>query len=283
MIYSVESLVDYINWMYFYHAWGLTAQSSEKEEEEKRRLRSEADELLHKMAAQTKVQALVKLYPANSDGDDIVLYTHTHDHEKGLTTVQPFRLPLLRQQQPSADGCCYCLADYVCPQPTDGSSLGRDTVGVFATSVSSTYPCSNTYEELLLQTLNDRLAEASAERLPRYVRRTLWGYAPNEQLTMADLHAERFQGIRPAVGYPSLPDMSLNFLLDELLDFSQMGVRLTEHGMMQPHASVSGLMLSHPKAHYFSIGRISQQQLEDYARRRNIAVEKLRPYLAGNL
>ena len=100
---------------------------------------------------------------------------------------------------------------------------------------------------------------------------------------MAEMQAEKFQGIRPAVGYPSLPDTSLNFVIDEVIDMKQVGIRLTESGAMRPHASVSGLMLSHPKAHYFSIGKIGEDQLEDYALRRGLPVEVCRKFLAANL
>jgi cobalamin-dependent methionine synthase I len=100
---------------------------------------------------------------------------------------------------------------------------------------------------------------------------------------MQQLHVEQFQGIRPAVGYPSLPDTSLNFVLNELLDFHQIGIRLTESGAMKPHASVSGLMMAHPAAHYFSLGTIGEDQLTDYARRRGLPVEVMRKFLTSNL
>ena len=109
------------------------------------------------------------------------------------------------------------------------------------------------------------------------------GLCSNEQLSIEQLHNEEFQGIRPAVGYPSLPDQSVNFLLDELLDMQQIGIHLTENGMMQPHASVSGLMLAHPASRYFSIGKIDEEQLEDYASRRRFPVEQMRKFLAANL
>jgi cobalamin-dependent methionine synthase I len=141
----------------------------------------------------------------------------------------------------------------------------------------------DTYQKMQVQLLADRLAEAAAEKLHEEVRRTIWGYAPNEHLTMEELHAERFQGIRPAVGYPSLPDASLNFLLDELLQFKQIGIRLTENGAMKPHASVSGLMIAHPAARYFSIGKIGDDQLHDYARRRGLPVSLLRKFLSSHL
>ena len=143
--------------------------------------------------------------------------------------------------------------------------------------------CHDDYQKMMVQLLADRLAEATAEKLHEEVRRKDWGYAPDEQLTIEEQHAERFQGIRPAVGYPSLPDTSLNFLLDDILHFKQIGIRLTESGAMKPHASVSGMMIAHPQAHYFSIGRIGEDQLRDYACRRGIPAEILRKFLASNL
>ena len=135
----------------------------------------------------------------------------------------------------------------------------------------------------MVQTLADRLAEATAEKLHETVRKEIWGYAPHEQLTIRQLHNEEFQGIRPAVGYPSLPDQSVNFLLDELLGMKTIGIRLTENGMMQPHASVSGLMFAHPASRYFSVGKIDEQQLTDYAMRRGLPVEEMKRFLGANI
>jgi cobalamin-dependent methionine synthase I len=115
------------------------------------------------------------------------------------------------------------------------------------------------------------------------VRKHYWGYAKDECLSIPEMQQEHFQGIRPAVGYPSLPDTSLNFILDRLLDFRQIGIRLTESGAMKPHASVSGLMFSHPQARYFSIGKIGEDQLRDYARRCGLPIEVCRRFLAANL
>ena len=136
---------------------------------------------------------------------------------------------------------------------------------------------------MLSQTLADRLAEATAEKFHQDVRKKYWGYAADEQLTIKDLLAERYQGIRPAVGYPSIPDTSMNFLLYELLDMKGIGINLTESGMMAPHASVSGFMFAHPQSRYFDLGKIDDDQLEDYARRRNKPVEELRKYLTSSL
>lgn len=192
------------------------------------------------------------------------------------------RLPMLRQQMPDADGFCKCLSDYIRPL---GQGV-QDTIGIFATSVPAAmqnlYP-DDPYMQMMVQTLSDRLAEAAAEVLHLQVRKTYWGYAPDEDLTIEQLHIEQFQGIRPAVGYPCLPDISLNFLLDEYVPFSQVGVELTENGMMYPHASVSGLMLSHPASRYFSVGNITQEQIDDYAERRGRKVDDIRKYLSRNI
>ena len=115
------------------------------------------------------------------------------------------------------------------------------------------------------------------------VRKHHWGYAKEEQLTMRELHSEQFQGIRPAVGYPSLPDQSINFLIDELLHLEEIGITLSENGAMHPHCSVSGFMIAHPKAHYFAIGTIGDDQLRDYAQRRQLSVEQVEKFLIKNL
>ena len=115
------------------------------------------------------------------------------------------------------------------------------------------------------------------------VRRHYWGYAPDERLTVAELHAERFCGIRPAVGYPSLPDASINFILADILGFGEIGIRLTESGAMTPHASVSGLMMAHPAARYFSVGPIGDDQLRDYARRRGLPLSIMKRFLTSNV
>ena len=205
-----------------------------------------------------------------AEGDDIIVAGNK-------------RIPMLRQQE---KGSGYrSLADYVAPLESDGSSL-TSKIGLFATSADmglETDFASDAYQKMMAQLLADRLAEAAAEVLHEQVRKQLWGYAPDEHLSIADMLVEKFQGIRPAVGYPSLPDTSLNFVLDDLLDMKQIGIRLTESGAMKPHASVSGLMLAHPEARYFNLGKIGEDQLRDYARRRGLPIEICRKFLAGNL
>lgn len=272
--YRISDLKDYINWAYFYHAWSLAQHTAEAQ-----RLHDEALRMLKQLQPYVVVKGVVELMPAWSESDDIVVQPMRpcecgQSHPCG----DPVRLPMLRQQVPNEDGSCMCLSDFVRPK----QSLRKDQIGIFATSTSidvgATFP-DDEYNRMLLQTLADRLAEACAERLHQEVRTTLWGYAPDEHLTIEELHQERFQGIRPAVGYPCLPDLSINFVLDKLIGFGSIGVSLTTSAMMQPHASVSGLMLSLPQARYFAVGKIDQSQLADYARRRNMSTEELKRYI----
>ena len=280
--YDISALTPYINWPYFFFAWQV------KEQAEKDRLREEALRLLEELEGRYHAYALFELFEAYSDGDDIIVFRGMRNEECGM------RIPCLRQQQ--GEPPYLCLADFICPLnkshstfhiPHSTKSLPHSTkIGLFATSVDmglETDFSSDAYQKMLAQLLADRLAEAAAERVHEQVRKEFWGYAKDEQLTIPEMLIEKFQGIRPAVGYPSLPDASLNFILDDLLDMKQIGIRLTESGAMKPHASVSGLMLAHPKAHYFSIGKIGEDQLRDYARRRGLPIEVCRKFLAANL
>ena len=263
--YNISQLRPYINWLYFYFAWGLSG----KPQEEKDRLKAEADAMLDIFEARYHTHAAFGLFEANGDMDDIVI---------GDT-----RLPMLRQQRKADNGePNMCLADFV--RPLSQGIL--DHIGVFATSIDSAVEhdfCDDDFQRMLAQTLADRLAEATAEVLHLQVRRSLWGYAPDEQLSIEQLLREDFQGIRPAVGYPSMPDTSINFIIDRLIDIKRIGIRLTESGAMKPHASVSGLMFAHPKARYFDIGKIDEEQLRDYAQRRHTPVELMRRFLAVRL
>lgn len=261
LTYDISQLSAYINWSYFFHAWQV------REPAEKERLRCEAEAVLQQLEGGYRAYAIFLLYDAASDGDDILL-------DNGR------RIPCLRQQE---KGSGYqCLADFIAPE---GMSL-TSKIGVFATSVDhglETDFDGDAYQKMMMQLLADRLAEAAAERLHEQVRKEFWGYARDEHLSIPEMLVEKFQGIRPAVGYPSLPDTSLNFVLNELLDMKQIGIRLTESGAMKPHASVSGLMLAHPQAHYFNLGKIGEDQLRDYACRRGLPVEVCRKFLAANL
>ena len=271
--YDISTIAPYINWDYFFYAWGM----HNKPEAEKQKLRDEADDMLNHLNGTYRTHALFQLFDAHSDGDDVVVMSGDWSEKKEV------RIPFLRQQQPESD--CLCLADFISPLTSHPSPI-TSKLGLFATSVDHGLENDfdhDAYQKMLVQLLADRLAEATAERMHEEVRKTYWGYAKDEQLTMQELHVEKFQGIRPAVGYPSLPDTSLNFLIDELIDMKQIGIRLTENGAMKPHASVSGFMIAHPQARYFSLGKIGDDQLVDYARRRGLPVEVMRKFLTSNL
>lgn len=290
--YNIHDLAEYINWIYFFHAWGFQPryagiadihgcdacragwlasfpEGERAKAAEAMQLHKEANRMLNKLDANFKVFAIYRLMEANADGDDLLL--------------EGKRFPLLRQQtRIKPEDPFLCLSDFVRPL----ESGIKDTVGAFATTIDPNMESlfkEDDYKLMLVKTLAERLAEAAAEKIHEDIRKKVWGYAPDENLTKKELLNEEYQGIRPAVGYPSLPDISVSFLLDELLDMKQIGIRLTENGMMQPHASVCGLMFAHPAAHYFSVGKIGADQLEDYAKRRELPVEVIRKYLAANL
>lgn len=297
--YTIHELVDYINWSYFFHTWQLGAKfgsiahlhgcdackagwlASFPEKERKKaaeamQLFKEANRMLHTLDRDFQLKGITVLFEANGYGDDLLVYRKNPQEP-------PFRFPLLRQQTATdAQQPCLCLSDFIRPH----SQKKRDCMGFFATAadpeMESLY-AHDPYRKLLVQTLCDRLAEAAAEKMHQQVRKAQWGYAPDEHLTPQDLWAERFTGTRPAVGYPSLPDQSVIFLIDELIQLNQIGITLTENGAMKPHASVCGLMISHPASTYFSVGKISEEQLADYARRRNLPPDKIRPFLTANL
>ena len=263
--YSINEVEPFISWTYFYHAW----QMSGKSEIERADLRADAEHTLRQLRGKYTTKAVFGLYDACSDGDDII--------------VEGVRLPMLRQQRPSYQGApCLCLADFIMP----ATAKQKDTIGVFAATVEmrmETDNHSDPYQRMMVQTLADRLAEATTEKMHQEVRTKYWGYAPHEQLSIEELLRGGFQGIRPAVGYPSMPDASINFLIQQIIEMTSIGIHLTEHGAMRPHASVSGLMIAHPKARYFDVGHLGEDQLADYALRRGIPLELARQFLAANL
>lgn len=299
--YGISELIPFINWLYFYHAWGLSG----KPKADKEKIKQEALQMLASWEEKYHTHAIFKLFEVGSEGDDLIFFLPSTSEENGISGTsggngtpgtsgiesngieekkeKNLRFPMLRQQHPSAPGePNLCLADFIRPL----SQGIRDQIGVFCTSVDGTIIDvyrHDDYLNMMAQTLSDRLAEATAEKLHEEVRKEYWGYAPDENLTIEQQHREEYQGIRPAIGYPSLPDTSANFIIDKLLDMKQAGIRLTETGMMTPHASVSGLMFSHPKARYFELGKIGDDQLRDYARRRGVPVELMRRFLQSSL
>lgn len=239
---------------------------------EAQKLYDDAQQMLQNFSSQFHTYARFGLFSANAADDDIFVYTPQGE----------VCLPMLRQQHVAdPEKPHLCLADFIKPK-----QLGTDLIGVFATTVDKALENSfadDPYRHLLAQTLADRLAEATAEFIHAEVRRHIWAFAPNENLTPQEMLQVKYQGIRPAVGYPSMPDQSMNFLLNDLIDFSNIGIHITESGAMQPHGSVSGLIFAHPASSYFSVGRIDNNQLQDYARRRQLPLPVVRKFLTANL
>lgn len=286
--YSIHQIAPYINWLYFFHAWGFPAKlasianihgceacrqnwlqgfrlSERAKAYEAIRLFDEAQVLLRQADAEgVRTHAKFALLKANSMADDVMVQL-----ENGTS----MHIPFMRQQIPNPDGICLCLSDFIRPE-----HKGEDRIGCFVCCTDSYFEqreAEDEYRHLLHQTLADRLAEATAEKMHEEVRKQYWGYAPNEQLTIPDLWAEKYTGKRPAVGYPSIPDQSMTFLLDEILEMKELGIQLTESGAMRPHASTCGFMFSHPMIQHFSIGSIGKDQLCEYAKRRNRSYEEM--------
>lgn len=294
---DIKEIVPYIDWTFFFLAWRISGryegietvhdclscrvswlqnfpEADRPKAEEALKLYKDAQEMLRRFLDEKllKINAVFGIYPAYAIDEDIFIV------DEGRTVL----IPTLRQQNPSTDGYCYSLADFLAP--------ANDYAGVFATTVLGVEELADTFEQdddmyssILVKTLSDRLAEATAEWLHTEVRQKYWGYASDENLTVKEMLKTQYEGIRPAVGYPSLPDQSIIFELDPLLNFSESGIKLTENGAMFPNASVCGLYFAHPKSKYFMIGKIDETQFQDYARRREKSPEVLRKWLAANL
>ena len=267
---ALATLRDYIDWQFFFHAWEMRGKfPAILEEPAARELYDEALELLEEIVRDGSLQArgVYGLWPAHAEGDDIVI---------GDT-----RFPMLRQQSAWGDSRPNrCLADYVAP--------ADDHAGAFAVAVHGAAELSARYEaehddyrSIMVKALADRFAEACAEWLHLQARRG-W-YAPDESLGSDELIAERFRGIRPAFGYPASPDHSEKGKLFDLLDAGRAGLALTESFAMTPPAAVSGIYIHHPHAKYFAVGRITSEQLADYAERKGVAFEEVERWLRPNL
>ncbi len=295
---SIDTLFPYIDWRFFFKAWRITGSypgienihecpsceqswinSFPAEEQEKARealkLFRDATRLLNMLNTKGVVaKSVLSFYEANATDNRDALVVHNN----GETTV----LPVLRQQAVKPDGNNLSLADFLLPEKENRT----DYLGAFATSVAGAeeiakeYAAQNDdYSALLIQSISDRIAEAAAEWLHLQVRCHFWGYAENEALSKEEILKEHYQGIRPAVGYPSLPDLSLIFDLNKLLNLSEIGISLTENGAMKPNASVCGLLFAHPQSSYFMIGKIDDEQRKHYAAQRDITTEESTKWL----
>ncbi|HSE07327.1 MAG TPA: methionine synthase [Nocardioidaceae bacterium] len=289
--FSLGELRDYIDWQPFFNAWEMKGSfpdilNNPASGETARKLFDDAQEMLDRVVEEgwLTANAVVGLFPANAvDHDSIELYT---DESRSVVRT---RLEHLRQQGEHRDGIPNrSLADYVAPKD---SGL-RDYVGAFAVTaglgtterIADFKERHDDYSAILLESLADRLAEAFAERLHELVRRDLWGYAPDEDLDNDALIKERYEGIRPAPGYPACPDHTEKATLWDLLDVkTRTGIELTESMAMWPGAAVSGWYFSHPQSQYFVVGRVSRDQVEDYARRKGWTLAEAERWLSPNL
>ena len=269
---SLATLVEYIDWQFLFHAWELKGKfPAILDQPVARELYDDAQELLGEIVDQQLLQArgVYGWWAAHADGDDIVL-------EEGT------RFSFLRQQSAYGDSRPNrCLVDYVSP---DGDHIGAFAVAIHgADELAARYDAEHDdYRAIMVKALADRLAEAFAEHL-HHVVRGAW-YEADEQLSKDELIAEKFRGIRPAFGYPACPDHSEKRKLFELLDAeAAAGVSLTESYAMTPAAAVSGIYLAHPLARYFSVGRLGQDQVEDYAARKGLSLEEAERWLRPNL
>jgi 5-methyltetrahydrofolate--homocysteine methyltransferase len=285
--YDLGELARYIDWTPLFRTWELKGTFPKIFDdavvgEVARSLYRDAETMLERIVAERWVSAnaVVGLWPANSVIDDIVVYA---DEQRGepLATLHTLRQQMARD----AAHPNHALADFVAPS----SSGVADHLGAFAVTTghreelrSEQFARENDdYNAILFKALCDRLAEAFAERMHEWVRREAWGYAPDESLSRDELIAETYRGIRPAPGYGCQPDHTEKGTLFALLDApARAGIHLTDSYAMQPGSSVSGIYLSHPKARYFGVGRIGEDQLEDYAARKGWAIEEAQRWLA---
>jgi len=285
---SIVDLREYIDWSPFFHVWELRGRYPAIFEDptigkQARELFDDAKEILDEIAAKGLLSArgIFGFWPANSSGDDVDLFVDsaTAGRREKLATFY-----FLRQQiQKPADQFNRCLADYIAPKSAD--YLGGFAVTIHgADELAKRFAAGHDdYSAIIAKALADRLAEAFAEYLHKQAR-IAWGFGRDENLSNADLIREKYQGIRPAPGYPACPDHAEKRTLFDLLSAeSKIDIRLTESYAMHPAASVSGFYFSHPEAKYFSVGQIGRDQVADYAQRRSESVATVEKRLGPNL
>ncbi|MCW2274617.1 methionine synthase [Rhodoblastus acidophilus] len=283
---DMKALLPYIDWTPFFHSWEMKGRypkilEDEKQGEAARALFADAQKMLKHIVDEHwfTPKAVLGFWPANSVGDDIALYTGESRSERLATFYT------LRQQLARPDGKPnFALADFVAPE---GSK--PDYVGAFAVTagpeekrIAEKFAQKNDdYDSILVKAIADRVAEAAAEYLHARVRKEFWGYAPDESVSLDDLIHDKYQGIRPAPGYPAQPDHTEKQTIFDLLGATKnLGVTLTENFAMTPSSSVCGLYLSHPQAHYFGVAKVERDQVEDYAKRKGMNVADVEHWLA---
>lgn len=289
--YPIEEIAQYIDWTPFFHSWELKGSypkifNDPDRGTEAKKLFDDAQKMLRKIIDEKWLVAkgVVGIYPANAvNDDDIEVY---EDEQRDRVKM---KFHTLRQQTKKPAGQAnLALADFIAPK----QSGVRDYVGGFAVTAGAGIEKQleifakdhDDYNSIMLKALADRLAEAFAELMHLRVRKELWGYAKNENYSNEQLIKEEYQGIRPAPGYPACPDHTEKLLLWQLLDVEKSaGIVLTESMAMYPTAAVSGLYFAHPRSQYFGLGKITKEQLEDYAKRKGMTIEVAERWLQPNL
>ncbi|NYS60796.1 methionine synthase [Vreelandella salicampi] len=286
--YDLEELIERLDWTPFFMSWQLAGKypkilDDEKVGEVARNLFADAKKMLRKLIDEKRVQArgVIGFWPANTVDDDVI---EVYRDDERREVVE--RLHHIRQQTTKGrDGLCYSLADFIAPK----ASEQPDWIGGFAVTtghgvheLSKAYEAAgDDYNAIMVQALTDRLAEAFAERMHERVRKEFWGYVPEETLNNDALIAEKYQGIRPAPGYPACPDHTEKATLFRLLNATDnTGLELTENFAMWPAAAVSGWYFSHPQSKYFSTGKITRDQVEVLAERKGMTLTELERWLA---
>ena len=285
--WPLEDLVRYIDWTPFFRTWELAGRypdilQDDVVGETARSLFDDARAMLDRIVGERWLTAsgVCALLPAASDGDDVILY---RDENRDQVLA---RLVCLRQQADKSNDNL-CLADFVAPAGSDiadWAGLFAVTAGLGIEEASQRLPANDDYADIMLKALADRLAEALAEALHHKVRTELWGYAADEALPNEALINEQYRGIRPAPGYPACPDHSEKSKIFDLLDApGRLGMQLTENFAMLPTAAVSGYYFGHPDSKYFVVGKLGRDQVEDYARRKDIEIAQAEKFLRPNL
>jgi len=282
---TLEEVIPFIDWTPFFHTWELRGVypkilQHEKHGEQARQLFAEAQKLLAEIVAkkQLELRAVYGLFPANSIGDDVEVFTD------GTRQQLRTKFHFLRQQIEKGDGTPnYCLADFIAPkQPTANDYIGAFAVtsGIGLKSIVEGFKAAHDdYNAIMAEAIADRLAEAFAEYLHKRVRDE-WGYGKVEKLSTTDLIEEKYRGIRPAPGYPACPDHTEKGLIWDLLDAEKhTSIKLTESFAMHPGASVSGFYFAHPESKYFAVGKLGKDQIEDYAQRKGFTLEETEKWL----
>ncbi len=284
--YPLESLIEYINWTPFFHGWGMKGKypeilHSETKGEEATRIFQEAKVLLHEIINNKLVSAkgVMGIFPANTEGDDIVVFKD----EKREKPIMAF--PMLRQQKTTlANNKYLSLSDFIAPR----ASKINDYIGAFTVSagidsdnfVDEFKKEGDHYNSIMFRLVCDRLTEAFVEQLHEKVRNEFWGYSKNEKLDKEDLFKEKFNGIRPAPGYPACPDHTLKGKIFDLLDVTKnTGISLTPSYAMHPASTVTGFFIANPSAKYFGVGKINKDQVIDYAKRMGWQLDEAEKWL----